>query len=91
MIISKGLWLHFVVAVFLENRQVSKGALHTPYTQVLSRERVSFGVGGGGVVPRIEVEIKAIWVPYVLPQVCMVCPFCWSAIGPCFRGNFGSV
>ena len=84
MIISKGLWLHFVVAVFLENRQVSKGALHTPYT------RVSFGEGGG-VVPRIEVEIKAIWVPYVLPQVCMVCPFCWSAIGPCFRGNFGSV
>ena len=34
MIISKGLWLHFVVAVFLKNRQVSKGALHTPYTQV---------------------------------------------------------
>ena len=51
MIISKGLWLHFVVAVFLENRQVSKGALHTPYTQVLSRERVSFGGGGGGVPP----------------------------------------
>ena len=48
MIISKGLWLHFVVAVFLENRQVSKGALHTPYTQVLYRERVSFGGGGGG-------------------------------------------
>ena len=46
MIISKGLWLHFVVAVFLKNRQVSKGALHTPYTQVLSRERVSFGGGG---------------------------------------------
>ena len=76
MIISKGLWLHFVVAVFLENRQVSKRALHTPYTQVLSRERVSFGAGEAGVVPRIEVEIKAIWVPYVLPQVCMVCPFC---------------
>ena len=90
MIISKGLWLHFVVAVFLENRQVSKGALHTPYTQVLSRERVSFGGGGGGV-PHIEGEIKTIRVPYVLPQVCMVCPFCWSAIGPCFRGNFGSV
>ena len=48
MIISKGLWLHFVVAVFLENRQVSKRALHTPYTQVLSRERVTFGAGGGG-------------------------------------------
>ena len=48
MIISKGLWLHFVVAVFLENRQVSKRALHTPYTQVSSRERVSFGAGGGG-------------------------------------------
>ena len=91
MIISKGLWLQFVVAVFLENRQVSKGAHHTPYTQVLPRERVSFGGWGGGVVPRIEVEIKAIWVPYVLPQVCMACPFCWSAIGPCFRGNFGSV
>ena len=92
MIISKGLWLQFVVAVFLENRQVSKGAHHTSYTQVLPRERVSFGGWrGGGVVPRIEVEIKAIWVPYVLPQVCMVCPFCWSAIGPCFRGNFGSV
>ena len=51
MIISKGLWLHFVIAVFLENRQVSKGALHTPYTQVLSRERVSFGGWGGGDSP----------------------------------------
>ena len=49
MIISKGLWLQFVVAVFLENRQVSKGAHHTSYTQVLPRERVSFaGWRGGG-------------------------------------------
>ena len=44
--ISQGLWLHFFVAVFFKNRQVSKGALpYTPYTQVLSRERVSFPGG----------------------------------------------
>ena len=51
MIIFKGLWLHFVVAVFFKNRQVSEGALHTPYTQVLSRERFSFRGGGGGSPP----------------------------------------
>ena len=50
MIISKGLWLQFVVAVFLENRQVSKGALHTPYTRkfYLESELASGGGGGGG-------------------------------------------
>ena len=51
MIISKGLWLHFVVAVVLKNRQVSKGALHTPYTQVLLVSDLASGGGGGGCSP----------------------------------------
>ena len=62
MIISKGLWLHFVVAVFFKNRQVSKGALHIPRPRTSKFYLVSelAFVGGGGVLPRIEVEIKAI-------------------------------
>ena len=70
IMISQGLWLHFVVAVFFKNRQVSKGALHTPYTQVLFREPVSFRGGTAS----IEVEIKAIY------RYRMFCPrYVWFA------------
>ena len=54
--ISEGLWLHFVVAVFLKNRQVSKGALHIPRTR---KFYLVSELSSGGVLPRIEVEIKA--------------------------------
>ena len=54
--ISEGLWLHFVVAVFFKNRQVSKGALHIPRTRKFYLVSELASGGGGGTS---SVEIKA--------------------------------